>query len=85
MPLSDPQIGSVGMAEFEEFGLYRCEITGVEGDSLSVFYVDYGNSERKKRGEVFKIPLDASGLVKRLSLPCRIAKVAPSEGPRPRW
>ncbi len=73
-------MGGLGFSEFEEFGLYRCEVTEVSGDDVTVFYVDYGNYETKKKTEVFIIPEDGSAVIRRLCVQCRLSGTSPTEG-----
>ncbi len=73
-------MGGLGFSEFEEFGLYRCEVTEVSGDDVTVFYLDYGNYETKKKTEIFIIPEDGSAVIRRLCVLCRLSGTSPTEG-----
>ena len=44
--LSEPSVGEFCAAKFSlDDGWYRAKVVEVKGDSVSVFYIDYGNSE----------------------------------------
>lgn len=40
-----PEIGSTYVAHSEDSNWYRCQVTTVDGENVTVTYVDYGNSE----------------------------------------
>ncbi|XP_043533014.1 tudor domain-containing 6 isoform X2 [Chiloscyllium plagiosum] len=67
------QIGNVVCAEFPEDGSqYRAVITQVHGDTVSVEYIDYGNTATVDASKVFPLPKDCLE-VHRLSIPCFLA------------
>ena len=59
-------VGAFCVARYEDGGWYRAQVTGVRGDSIDVFYIDYGdsttlplNSIRSLKPEFSSLPAQA--------------------------
>ena len=64
--LTSISVGTCCIARYEDGGWYRAQVTGVQGESIDVFYIDYGdsatlplNSIRSLKPEFSSLPAQA--------------------------
>ncbi|XP_052774771.1 uncharacterized protein LOC128213245 isoform X2 [Mya arenaria] len=72
----NPGNGQVCAACFSEDGaFYRGIVKDIQGDSCTVFFVDYGNSEKKSTSELFTLPQALCKLPAQ-AIPCQYKSIS---------
>ena len=55
-------VGTFCVARYEDGGWYRAQVTGVQGESIDVFYIDYGDSATLPLSSIRSLKPDFSSL-----------------------
>ena len=55
-------VGAFCVAPYEDGGWYRAQVTGVQGESIGVFYIDYGDSATLPRSSIRSLKPEFSSL-----------------------
>ena len=73
-------VGTFCVARYEDGGWYRAQVTGVQGESIDVFYIDYGDTATIPLSSIRSLKPEFS-LLPAQAVKCCLKGYSPNQGP----